>query len=184
MKFTKREGINISSIVVQHNILLQATRTLTGREGVLETEKILHLILATVHILSNEDIITICEEDERDLMDIMLQDIEPYFNSLMEDADFARCFNHMKDILLDRCDSIWEEQHSIFGIVDALLTSLSTMSDEEKKEVLEGTAEIAKEAYNKRTEELSKKADEANTKLGELLQQYKVKVESTEENDK
>ena len=55
------------------------------------------------------------------------------------------------------------------------------MSEEDKKAALVETGKIAQAVYEKRTEVLSAKADETNSKLEALVQQYQRK--SQEEND-
>ena len=49
------------------------------------------------------------------------------------------------------------------------------MDEEQKGEILESTANVAKAVYEKRTEELSAKADKANSKLEQLVEMYQRK---------
>ena len=182
MKLTLKEKININSLTLQHNILLQATMLLEGREGVLETEKKLYLMIAMVDALVQEDLLTLCNEDTRDLPTIMMEDIEPFFIEVLDkDAEKKVVYDYMTRVLLERCKNIWDNQHSALGVIDAIMTMIASMPEEDKKEVLAETGKIAEAVYEKRTEILSAKADETNSKLEALVQQYQRK--SQEEND-
>jgi hypothetical protein len=182
MKLTLKEDININSLTLQHNILLQATMLLEGREGVLETEKKLYLMIAMVDALIQEDLLTLCNEDSRDLPAIMMEDIEPFFVQLLsQDEEKKKVYDYMTKVLLDRCKNIWDNQHSAMGVIDNILTMIASMSEEDKQEVLKETGKIAETVYEKRTEVLAAKADETNSKLEALVQQYQRKTQ--EEND-
>ena len=195
MKFTLKENINTQSFVLKHEILLQASELAMGREGVLQTEKDLYLMMSFINNLIEEDLIDSCNKDERDLTTIVLEDIEPYFFNLIKEEKYKELYNEMRALFLQRCKEIWDNQHSIVGVMDSILTSIATMSPEDKKEVLEKTGEIAEKAFDRRTEAMEKKADETNNKLEafvraykekelELAEQQKQKVEENKENKK
>lgn len=181
MELTLKKNVNINSLTLQHNILIRATMLLEGREGVLETEKLIRLMLATVDMVVEEDVIDLCNNDERDLMTIMMEDIEPFFNKLLEDDSYRKAWYYMCDILLKRCKEIWDNQHSAMGVIDAILTMIATMSDEDKKEALVATGKIAEQAFERRTEKLATKADETNAKLEQFVKAYQEKAEKAKE---
>lgn len=182
MTLTLKKDINMNSLVVQHEILLQATSLLMGREGVLETEKELYLILSVVNAMIEEDLIQMCNEDGRDLVVIMAQDIEPFFKATLDRELPKDVYDKMKKMLLDRCKEIWDNQHSIVGVIDTILTTIAMMSPEDKKEALVETAKIAEQAFEKRSATMEKKADETNSKLEELVKQYQ-KQSAAKKND-
>lgn len=177
MELTLKKGVNINSLTLQHNILIRATMLLEGREGVLETEKLIRLMLATVDMVVEEDVIDLCNNDERDLMTIMMEDIEPFFNKLLEDDSYKKAWCYMCDILLKRCKEIWDNQHSAMGVIDAILTMIATMSDEDKKEALVATGKIAEQAFDRRTAQLEQIGKETNSKLEQFVRNYQEKAE-------
>lgn len=182
MKLTLKENININSLTLQHNILLQATMLLEGREEALETEKRLYLMIAMVDAIVQEDLLELCNGDERDLSTIMMEDIEPFFISILEkDIEKQKAYDYMTKVLLERCNIIWANQHSIVGVIDAIMTTIASMSEEDKKDALVETGKIAETIYEKRTEQLAARAEETNSKLEALVQQYQRKFQ--EEND-
>ena len=136
MKLTLKENINTNSLMLKHNILLQASGLVMGREGVLQTEKDLYLIMALVDNVIEEDLIASCNEDTRELSAIMTEDIEPFFNSLMEKEEYKILYNEMKELFLQRCKEIWDNQHSLIGVIDGFLTMIASMTEEDKKEAL------------------------------------------------
>lgn len=172
MTFTIKKEINPESLILKHNILLQASDLTMGREGALQTEKDLYLMMAFVNNFIEEDLIALCNDDERDLGRITIEDIEPFFNGLMELEPNRKLYEEIHKLFLDRCKEIWDNQHSFYGVLDALLTMIGSMDEEGKKEVLEATGKIAEQAFDRRTDAMTKKVDETNTKLEQLVQQY------------
>ena len=176
MKMTYKKNLNINSLVLRHNIMLEVSNLTMGREGVLQTEKDLYLVLAFIDNLVEEDLIAEINEDGRDLTTIMLQDIEPEFLHLMENPEYKNLYNEMNKLHLQRCKEIWDNQHSIVGLVDSLLVTIASMSDESKEEALIETGKLAKAAYDKRTEEMKGKVDETSSKLEEFIKMYREQI--------
>lgn len=178
MKLTlKEKNVNAKSLITKHDILMKSTSLVSGREGVLETEKELYLMIAFVDTFIEEDLIELCNQDGRTLNDIVLEDIEPIYLELIKDEDKAQLYKESKTLLLNRCKEIWDNEHSIVGVIDAILTTIATMSEEDKKEALVATGKIAEQAFDRRTELMDKKVNETNSKLDELMKQYKTSIE-------
>lgn len=183
MKLTLKKDININSLTLQHNILLRAMGLLEGREGVLKTEKQLYLMIAMIDLVIEEDLLELCNNDDRDLPQILMEDIEPFFIELIDsNNDYNKVFNELRVLMLEHCDRIWSEQHSIVGIIDAILTAIASVPEEDKKQVLEDTSKAAADLFEKRTEIINKQNTEINEKIGELIKQYQKKGKT--ENDK
>ena len=184
MKLTLLENVNTQSFVLKHNILAQATSLAMGREGVLQTEKNLYLVLALVDNIIQENLIEECNNDKRDLNTIMLEDIEPFFFELIKEEKYSKLYEEMDTLFLQRCKEIWDNQHSMVGVIDAILTSISLMGQKNKKDVLEATGKIAEKAFDRRTEIMSEKAEETNTKLEAFVRQYQEKEKQLQERNK
>lgn len=183
MELNLKENLNINSIALQHNILLRAIMLLEGREGALETEKRLYLMIALVDTIIKEDLLELCNEDERDLPDIIMEEIEPFFYKLIEEnEDIEMVYEYLTSVLLDHCQQIWDNQHSMMGVVDAILTTIATMSEEDKKEALVATGKIAEQAFERRTEQLAEKTEAVNSKLEALVKQYQQTSAEVKEN--
>lgn len=184
MKMTLKKDLNINSLVLRHNIMLEVSNLTMGREGVLQTEKDLYLVLAFMDSLIEEDLIQEVNEDGRDLTAIMLEDIEPEFMRLIEKEEYKELYEEMRKLHLQRCKEIWDNQHSMIGVIDTLLTTIASMSEEDKKEALVITGKMAEEAYDRRTESMKEKVSETNSKLEEFIRTYREKIEKqNEQND-
>ncbi len=178
MKITLKENVNTKSLVLQHNILTQAITLMSGREEALETEKDIYLMIALVNAIIEEDLIQECNNDGRDLNNIVALEIEPFFLNLIEkESQYETMFNNVKRIFSDYYQKLYEKQHSFMGILDALLTSIEAMGIEDKKEVLNGTAKIAEQAYRDRTEKLQ----EQLTKITDNLKNNVINQTKEEE---
>lgn len=175
MTITFKKGLNPRSVIAKHAILLQASSLITGREGVLETEKELYLMLAMIDFVAEEDIVAACNEDERGLVTIMAEDIEPRFFELIQDEEWNSMYLDMRRIHLDRCQEIWNHQHSVIGVIDALLTVIGGIDDEGKQKLVEKSIEAAKYVEEKRTEKMAEKTEAVNSKLEELVKAYQRK---------
>lgn len=184
MKFTLKQNINTNSLMLKHGILLQASGLVMGREGVLQTEKDLYLIMAFVDNLIEEDLIAACNEDARDLGTMMTEEVEPFFMQLIEKEEYKILYEEMRQLFLQRCKEIWDNQHSIVGLIDAFLTTLSTLTEEDKKDVLVETAKVAEAAFDRRTEVMSGKVDDVNAKLEAFVRNYTESQKRKEEENK
>lgn len=185
MKMTYKKNLNINSLVLRHNIMLEVSNLTMGREGVLQTEKDLYLILALMDNLVEEDLIAEINEDGRDLTAIMLEDIEPEFLKLIEKQEYQDLYDEMRKLHHQRCKEIWDNQHSIIGVIDTLLTTIASMSEEDKKEALVETSKIAEAAFDRRTEIMQGEVAATNSKLEEFIKTYQEnlqKQETKEEN--
>lgn len=179
MQLTLKENINIHSLTLQHNILLQATMLLEGREGTLETEKRLYLMLAVVNNIIEEDLMELCNNDERTLQTIMVEDIEPFYDKSEDEIEgFIDVCQYIEYLLLDRCREIWNNQHSVIGVIDALLTVIGSIGEEDKTKLVDKAIDIAKNIEEKRTEKMTEQAEQANSKLEELVKTYQRKTDS------
>lgn len=176
MKMTLKKNINLKSLVLKHNILLEVSNLTVGREGVLQTEKNLYLVLAFMDNLVEEDLIQEINEDGRDLTTIMLEDIEPKFMELIEQEGYKELYDEMLELHLQRCKEIWQNQHSIVGLVDALLLTIASMSDEAKEDALVETGKLAEAAFNRRTSEMKGAVEETNSKLEEFIKAYREQI--------
>lgn len=180
MKLTLKENINIGSLTLQHNMLLRAVGLLEGREGGLDTEKRIYLMIAMIDLLVQEDLLALCNEDERDLPTIMIEDIEPFFFTLInENKEYETVYHYLENKILEYCQRVWSEQHSVLGVIDAILTTIASIPEDDKKQVLEDTGKAAAELYEKRTDMLERQSAEVSDKLSKLIQQYQKKDNTT-----
>lgn len=176
MKLTLKENINIGSLTLQHNMLLRAVGLLEGREGGLDTEKRIYLMIAMIDLLVQEDLLALCNEDDRDLPTIMIEDIEPFFFTLInENKEYETVYHYLENKILEYCRRVWSEQHSVLGVIDAILTTIASIPEDDKKQVLEDTGKVAAELYEKRTDILERQSVEVSDKLNKLIQQYQKK---------
>ena len=175
MELTLKENINTHSVILRHKILIQATDLLVGREGVLETEKDLYLILSFLDNIMNEDVVDLCNQDERGLVDIMEQELEPIFFEVIKEEDYKELYLYVKDVLHNRCQEIWNNQHSIIGAIDTILTIIGSMDNKSKEGLVEKEIDAAKYVEEKRTEKIEEKTEEVNSKLEELIKTYQKK---------
>lgn len=183
MKLTKLDNINTESVVLKHKILVQATGLIVGREGVLETEKELYLMLSFLNNLIEEDLVEECNDDSRELSTIMEEDLEPFFFDILASEEYRDMYKDVKRIFLNRCEEVWTSQHSILGVIDTVLTILGNMEEEDKKEVLENVGKVASTLQKDHDEKMEKKADQANSKLEQLVQSYQRQVQNTTQED-
>ena len=187
MEIKLKENVNYGSLVLKHDILIEATSLLTGREGALESEQELYTMLALIDNISENNIIEECNNDNRELLAIIKDDIEPVFLKLMEDNAFQNLWYTVRGVVLCRCRDIWDRQNSLRGVIEGLIDSLATIDEEGKEKILETTGDIAKRVYERRTEKLEAAAKETNDKLEAFVRRYQddaAKIKAQEENKK
>lgn len=165
MELTIKKDINYQSKVLKHNVVTQAVMLLQGREGSLKTELEIYTVLAIMENLVEENLIELCNNDTRDLIDIMASDIEPMFNNLLESEEFNIFYNDVFNNVMRYCDRVYAEQHSMRGLLDTIVDLLASLDTTEVQEVLEKTGEMAAAIKTKHNETMEKQSAEYQEKI-------------------
>lgn len=189
MKLTFKKELNMSSIALEHDIVSQAIVLIEGRESALSTEKKAYTLLSLVHNICEEDIIEECNEDKRSLIQILREEIEPfYFDLIQHRPDVQTLFNSCYNEIERYSKVVYDEQHSVLGFLATITDAISKLSNEEVKDVLTETAQVAAEVKRQRDEvelkqnkeaqeKITKKQEEINKNIIKMMEQYNVKLE-------
>lgn len=187
MEIKMKKDVNVKSAVLKHQIALEAVELLYGREESLKTEIEIYTILAFIDNLSENNLIEECNQDKRNLIDIMGQEIEPVFLQLITNEDY---YNLYKEILNDvelYCHKVYDENHSLIGMLNTITEVISSLEPEQVKEVLTKTGEMAGKIKEKElaqqkeiADQKAKQTEEVNDKLEQLINKF-TKIEEIPE---
>ena len=72
------------------------------------------------------------------------EDVEPFFLEHLGTIIPRELYMELRFMLLNRCREIWENQHSVMGLIDTLLLAIGSLSEEDKKEAEELIAKTEK----------------------------------------
>lgn len=187
MEIKTKENINLKSAVLKHQIALEAVELLYGREESLKTEIEIYTILAFVDTLSENNLIEECNQDKRNLIDIMEQEIEPIFLQLIEGKEYYDLYKEILDDVNLYCHKVYEENHSLIGMLNTITEAISSLEPEQVKEVLTKTGEVAGKVKEKELAQQKaiedkkiKQTEEVNDKLQQLINKF-TKIEETPE---
>lgn len=188
MKLTLRQNLNLNSMLLRHDINTQSVLLVTGREGALLSELKLYVLLSLIHNLCEEDVITECNEDEHDLITIVRDEIEPFYFKIIEDKpEIGDLYNNCINDIVDYCNKVYSEQHSLLGLLNTLVDVFSRLDDQQVQEVLVKTGEIAGQVKEKRDkleleqdlkikEQVVQKQEEISQGIKKMMEQYNTTV--------
>lgn len=187
MEIKMKENINLKSAVLRHQIALEAVELLYGREESLQTEIEIYTILAFVDTLSANNLIEECNQDKRNLIDIMEHDVEPVFLQLVEDENYYNLYKEILNDVMLYCHKVYEENHSLIGMLNTITEAISSLEPEQVKDVLAKTGEIAGRVKEKElaqqkmiADQKAKQTEEVNDKLQQLINKF-TKIEEIPE---
>ena len=189
MEIKMRDDLNVRSKSLKHSIVTQAIILLDGREGALKSEKEIYTIIAFMDKIADKGIIDRCNEDERNLMDIYNEDIEPAFLDLIKSYEnFETLFQEILEQVYEYCDKVYTEQHSFYGLLNLIIDMIGSLEPEQIQETLEKTGEMAANIKKQHNEKLAQqekeyqtkvidKQNEINSSLTKLMEKYNVTTE-------
>lgn len=189
MKLTFKKDINMESIALEHDIVSQAIALIEGRESALSTEKKAYTLLSLVHNICIEDVIEECNEDDRSLIQILKEEIEPFYFDLKEHKPkVSELFNATYTEVERYCKKVYDEQHSVLGFLSTITEAISKLDNKEVQEVMTQIAPVAAEIAAQKneqelkqtkeaTDKITKKQEEINKNILKMMEQYNVKVE-------
>ena len=190
MKLTLRKDINFESFVLEHDIVSQAIVLIEGRESALATEKKVYTLLSLIHNVCEENVIGECNEDTRSLIEIVRDDIEPFYKE--NENQFKDLLKRTYEEVENYCMRVYNEQHSVLGFLGTITDAISRLDNKEVQEVLTETAKIAGEVKAKKDEKeleqskeyrekVIKKQEEINKNLVKMMKDYNVTVDERNE---
>lgn len=177
MKFKIRENNNYELITFKHKVALQAMNMIEDKDITLYSEVLLYAQLSFVQQSCEEDIIGFLNNSmEQDLLTLMETVIEPIFMEIMTDEKAKNAFDEIVDILSDYLYNKREGERSFGGIVEQLVSFLTSLSDADFNILFQRGQNVVKTVKEKPKAE--KQMEIQNAKMEELINKFK-NVETT-----
>ena len=171
MKFTLKENINLRSVVLKHNVVLDALNLLEGREGSLKTEREIYTMIAMANSFIQEDLTELCNESTEELIDIVRHHIEPFVLGLLEKPEYEQFYQDVLAEVLKSTTEFVRKQETLPHIIMTFLETLGSMTQEQKAEMMNTLTSKVNEQKNAKAQEAIHNVDE---KIQKLMEQYKA----------
>ena len=125
MKMTKKENINVNSIVLKHKIALETITLLEGRENLLYTDMMIYTMVSFVDNCIEENLINLINEDESEDFAVIVENIiEPEFNKLVEDKDMEILYYEILDYVSEYMTNMDYKKNTAIGLLNFIIDSI------------------------------------------------------------
>ena len=173
MELKLKEGVDLSSIILQNQIILTTIELLGEGEIHTDSEIALELMIAVVDKIAEQDVISYLSSLQGEkLLQALANDIEPFFiSNVLTDNDAY--INSMKNDILKYFNIIYEQQNSIGGIINYVISFITNMDEKDLDTVktLIGNFDNGNKQTNIEKSVIKEK-EKVNTKLENLISQY------------
>ena len=177
MKMTKKENINVNSIVLKHKIALETITLLEGRENLLYTDMMIYTMVSFVDNCIEENLINLINEDESEDFAVIVENIiEPEFNKLVEDKDMEILYYEILDYVSEYMTNMDYKKNTAIGLLNFIIDSIGEFQWEDLKFFFQDISRKAIDAIPNKKEEVKKVTPEqfegATEQIKELIQKY------------
>lgn len=175
MELKLKEGVNLSLLTTQHEIILSALELIDESAIHIDTEIKMDLMIALVNYMTEEGVIEYLEDKKGTaLMDAIKKDIEPIFNQIMKDNEeyITYIYNTIKIYL----DKNFTDKNSIIGLFRQMFDVLKDMTEEEKKDLANIVNNMVAAKEDKKIQDRFLQTKEGlNKKMEDLIKSYQEK---------
>ena len=133
MEMTVKQNINKESIVLRHKIALEAATLLEDKENVLYTDVMIYSMVSLVDNFIEEHLIDLINKEDKDFAVIVEEDIEPVFNTLMQDETVKTIFEQTVEYVDEYLMHADYNRNTMVGLVNTVLDIISDMDFDDLK---------------------------------------------------
>ena len=177
MKMTKKENINVNSIVLKHKITLETITLLEGRENLLYTDMMIYTMVSFVDNCIEENLINLINEDEdTDFAVIVENTIEPEFNKIIEDEEMKLLYYEVLDYVNEYIIDTEYKKNTMVGLLNFIIDSIGEFEWEDLKFFFQDVSRKTINALPEKKEDTKKVTPQqfegATEQIKELIQKY------------
>lgn len=182
MKFTLKENVNLRSVVLKHNVVLDALNLLEGREGSLKTEREIYTMIAMANSFIEEDLTELCNDSTEELIDIVRHYIEPFVLNLIEKPEYNEFYQDVLAEVIESTDEFIRKQETLPHMIMTFFDILGSLTPEQKTEMMNTLTSSIKEQNKEKTAKAKEAIQNVDEKIQKLMEQYKVAANGNTEN--
>lgn len=175
MELKLKEGVDLSLLTTQHEIILSALELIDESAIHIDTEIKMDLMIALVNYMTEEGVVEYLEDKKgAALMDAIKKDVEPIFNQIVKDNEeyITYIYNTIKIYL----DKNFTDKNSIIGLFRQMFDVLKEMTEEEKKDLTAIVNNMVAAKEDKKVQDRFLQTKEGlNKKMEDLIKSYQEK---------
>lgn len=175
MELKLKEGVDLSLLTTQHEIILMAIELLDITNIHTKSEVKIELMLAITNYLTNGVVFDLIEDKKgQELLDIIVNIIEPFYNKEIV-PKYTLYINDMLEIIWEYLGINIKYNNSLAGVLDTLMAMVENMTPEDMQDIKTiANHYIGAKQENKAIEQKTEIQEKLNTKMQDLIQQYTV----------
>lgn len=184
MKITKKENINIDSIVLKHKIALETVTILEERENLLYTDIMIYTMVSLLDNFIEESLIDLVNEsEETDFATIIEDEIEPlYFSLIEENQQIKNLYEEIVSYVEEYFYNMEYKRNTMVGLFNTIIDSLGDFNWEDLKFFFQKLAHDTLNKNEAEEEEVKKEPrkatreefEGATQQIKELIQKYQA----------
>lgn len=175
MELKLKEGVDLSLLTTQHEIILSTLELIDESALHIDTEIKMDLMIGVVNYMTEEGVVEFLEDKKgAALMDAIKQYIEPLYNKIVEEnkESIDYIYNTIKIYL----DKNFADKNSIIGLFREMFDILKDMSEEEKKDLAVIVNNMIATKEDKKVQDRFLQTKEGlNKKMEDLIKSYQEK---------
>ena len=175
MELKLKEGVDLSLLTTQHEIILSTLELIDESAIHIDTEIKMDLMIGVVNYMTEEGVVEFLEDKKgAALMDAIKQYVEPLYNKIVEEnkESIDYIYNTIKIYL----DKNFADKNSIIGLFREMFDILKDMTEEEKKNLAVIVNNMIATKEDKKVQDRFLQTKEGlNKKMEDLIKSYQEK---------
>lgn len=176
MKFKQKEAFNFKSFTERKRIIEEALDLMSVRTNFTSTDVHFYTMMAFVNAMVEENIIVYCMSEEADLMNKLLNDVEPAFEELISNEDV---YNYYHSIVEEIEDYMYREFESNQGLVSLLNKGFEMLGELDYTKVFETIRSLMPTEIQKELPKTNAMAIDESNKIKDLIAKYTNETTNT-----
>ena len=174
MELKLKEGVDLSLLTTQHEIMTTTLGLLDLSMNHLDTELEMELMIGTVLNVVEGDLMTeMGNKEQKDLLNYIIQIIEPFYLNNIYTGPNKDILDRLLIQLKDYVYRQYNENNSIFGLLTKIIESFKNLGVDD----IEALQNLIDNNMKKRdTEEKKETVEQVNGKLKDLIDKYQKKA--------
>lgn len=175
MELKLKEGVDLSLLTTQHEIILSTLELIDESAIHIDTEIKMDLMIGVVNYMVDGGVVEYLEDKKgAALMEAIKKDIEPLFNQIMKDNE--EYINYIYNTIKIYLDKNFTDKNSITGVLKQIFNLLKDMTEEEKRDLANIVNNMSTAKEDKQMQDrLMQTKEGLNKKMEDLIKSYQEK---------
>lgn len=175
MELKLKEGVDLSLLTTQHEIILSTLELIDESAIHVDTEIKMDLMIGVVNYMVEGGVVEyLGDKKGAALMETIKKDIEPLFNQILKDNE--EYIIYIYDTIKTYLDENFTDKNSVVGLFRQMFDVLKDMTEEEKRDLATIVNNMIATQEDKKVQDRFAQTKEGlNKKMEDLIKSYQEK---------